>query len=248
MNGYPRGYPSGRGYNRGGGGGPGPASSHSSPSGGGGQRAPYDNSPSLPPLPIHFSQPPHPNQQQHGMDPMYYPPPRHIPGVPGPPPGPFDPYQPYPHLQPQHSHLSPLPPHLQGYLQFQQVPPPLPPHLSASVSNTSATGSPIATGGDGLVPSTSTTSSTSASTSTSTSPLPRTNASSSSSTTTSTRSSSTPPSSHTAPPVPMPLTILPFPLDSIRYYLLGQLEYYMSPQNMVQDYFLRTQVCLLVYS
>jgi hypothetical protein len=56
MNGYSRGYPSGRGYNRGGGGGPGPASSHSPPSGGRGQRVPYDNvtSPSLPPLPLHF--------------------------------------------------------------------------------------------------------------------------------------------------------------------------------------------------
>jgi hypothetical protein len=96
MNGYPRGYPSGRGYNRGGGGGPGPASPHSPSSGGGGQRVPYDNitSPSLPPLPLHFSQTlPHPNQQQqHGMDPMYHsPPPRHISRV-G-PPGLFDPYQ-----------------------------------------------------------------------------------------------------------------------------------------------------------
>jgi hypothetical protein len=90
MNEYPRGYPSGRGHNRGGGGdGFGPACSHSSPSSGDeGQRVPYDNvtSPSLPPLPLHFSQLPHPNQQQqHGMDSMYYPPPRHISGA-GPPP------------------------------------------------------------------------------------------------------------------------------------------------------------------
>ena len=81
MNGYPRGYPRGRGYNHcGGGGGPGPASSHSSPSsGGGGQRVPYDNvtSSSLPPLHLHFSQLLQINQQQqHGIDSMYYPPPR----------------------------------------------------------------------------------------------------------------------------------------------------------------------------
>jgi hypothetical protein len=78
-------------------------------------------------------------------------------------------------------------------------------------------------GGD-RVPSTSTSST---STSTSTSPHPGSSSS----------------ISHTAPPVPIPLTVLLFPLDSIQYYLLGQLEYYMSPQNMVQDFFLSTQVC-----
>ncbi|TFY64594.1 hypothetical protein EVJ58_g2523 [Rhodofomes roseus] len=40
-------------------------------------------------------------------------------------------------------------------------------------------------------------------------------------------------------PLPMPISPLSFPLDSIRYYLLGQLEYYLSPENMAQDFFLR---------
>ncbi|KAK7456996.1 hypothetical protein VKT23_010299 [Stygiomarasmius scandens] len=42
-----------------------------------------------------------------------------------------------------------------------------------------------------------------------------------------------------APPLPTPITLLSFPLDPTRYYLLGQVEYYMSPQNMAQDLFLR---------
>lgn len=48
--------------------------------------------------------------------------------------------------------------------------------------------------------------------------------------------------SSVAPPVPAPLTALPFPLDPTRYYLLGQLEYYLSPQNMAKDFFLRQKV------
>lgn len=47
---------------------------------------------------------------------------------------------------------------------------------------------------------------------------------------------------HVAPPVPVPLSPISFPLDPTRYYLLGQLEYYLSPQNMAQDFFLRQQV------
>jgi hypothetical protein len=45
-----------------------------------------------------------------------------------------------------------------------------------------------------------------------------------------------------APPIPVPLSTLSFPLDPIRTYLLGQLEYYLSPQNMAQDFFLRQRV------
>lgn len=47
---------------------------------------------------------------------------------------------------------------------------------------------------------------------------------------------------HVSPPVPVPLSPISFPLDHTRYYLLGQLEYYLSPQNMAQDFFLRQQV------
>jgi len=45
--------------------------------------------------------------------------------------------------------------------------------------------------------------------------------------------------------VPSPLSTPSFPLDTTRYYLLGQLEYYLSPQNMAQDFYLRKQVGLL---
>jgi len=45
------------------------------------------------------------------------------------------------------------------------------------------------------------------------------------------------------PPIPAPITNLPFVLDPTRYYLLGQLEYYLSHENMAQDFFLRKQVC-----
>lgn len=47
---------------------------------------------------------------------------------------------------------------------------------------------------------------------------------------------------HALPPMPMPQTKLPFPLDPTRTYLLGQLEYYMSVENMAQDLYIRTQV------
>ncbi|KAG6829073.1 hypothetical protein H0H92_005784 [Tricholoma furcatifolium] len=43
-------------------------------------------------------------------------------------------------------------------------------------------------------------------------------------------------------PVPGPVTQLPFPLEPTRWYLLGQLEYYLSAQNMAQDYFLRSKL------
>ncbi|KAH9852466.1 hypothetical protein C2E23DRAFT_885607 [Lenzites betulinus] len=43
-------------------------------------------------------------------------------------------------------------------------------------------------------------------------------------------------------PLPIPLSPLLFPLDSTWYYLLGQLEYYLSAQNMEQDFFLRQQM------
>ncbi len=48
-------------------------------------------------------------------------------------------------------------------------------------------------------------------------------------------------------PLPMPQSNVGFPLDSTRYYLLGQLEYYLSPQNLAQDFFLRQQVSLLLF-
>ena len=51
-----------------------------------------------------------------------------------------------------------------------------------------------------------------------------------------------PPPHQLAPPMPVPLTTLSFPLDATRWHLLGQLEYYLSPQNMAQDFFLRQQV------
>ncbi|KDQ60248.1 hypothetical protein JAAARDRAFT_56179 [Jaapia argillacea MUCL 33604] len=44
------------------------------------------------------------------------------------------------------------------------------------------------------------------------------------------------------PPLPVPLSPLDYPLDHTRYYLLGQLEYYMSAQNMAQDFYLRQQM------
>ncbi|KAM6492516.1 hypothetical protein JOM56_012240 [Amanita muscaria] len=44
------------------------------------------------------------------------------------------------------------------------------------------------------------------------------------------------------PPMPPPRSELPFPLDTTRYWLLGQLEYYLSPQNLAQDFYLRQQM------
>ncbi|KAF8621221.1 hypothetical protein AX15_007937 [Amanita polypyramis BW_CC] len=51
-----------------------------------------------------------------------------------------------------------------------------------------------------------------------------------------------PPPSASAPPLPAPQSQLSFPLDSTRYWLLGQLEYYLSPQNLAQDFYLRQQM------
>ncbi|KAI0746947.1 hypothetical protein C8Q80DRAFT_809229 [Daedaleopsis nitida] len=45
-----------------------------------------------------------------------------------------------------------------------------------------------------------------------------------------------------APPTPVPQTAITFPLDSTRYWLLGQLEYYLSAQNLAQDFWLRQQM------
>ena len=45
-----------------------------------------------------------------------------------------------------------------------------------------------------------------------------------------------------APPVPIPQSMLSFPLDPTRYHLLGQLEYYLSAQNLAQDFYLRQRV------
>ncbi|KAF8908436.1 hypothetical protein CPB85DRAFT_1222736 [Mucidula mucida] len=44
------------------------------------------------------------------------------------------------------------------------------------------------------------------------------------------------------PPLPTPITQLSFPLDATRYYVLGQVEYYLSMQNMAQDLFLRKRM------
>jgi la-related protein 1 len=55
------------------------------------------------------------------------------------------------------------------------------------------------------------------------------------------------PPSTNMPPVPVPLSVLSFPLDPTRWYLLGQLEYYLSPQNMAQDFFLRQKVTLFIF-
>jgi len=50
-----------------------------------------------------------------------------------------------------------------------------------------------------------------------------------------------------SPPVPVPVSPVTQPLDSMRFYLLGQLEYYLSPQNLVQDFFLRQRVRVLFF-
>ena len=55
-------------------------------------------------------------------------------------------------------------------------------------------------------------------------------------------------SSASGHPLPRPLSNLTFPLDPTRYYLLGQLEYYLSAQNLVSDIFLRKRVITLVAS
>ncbi|CEL63325.1 putative HTH La-type RNA-binding protein C1527,03 OS=Schizosaccharomyces pombe (strain 972 / ATCC 24843) GN=SPAC1527.03 PE=1 SV=1 [Rhizoctonia solani AG-1 IB] len=46
----------------------------------------------------------------------------------------------------------------------------------------------------------------------------------------------------TGAPMPMPITQLPYPVDGLRYYVLGQVEYYFSIQNMCQDLYLRQQM------
>jgi hypothetical protein len=50
------------------------------------------------------------------------------------------------------------------------------------------------------------------------------------------------PSPASGHPLPRPLSNLTFPLDATRYYLLGQLEYYLSAQNLISDIFLRKRV------
>ncbi|KAF8325851.1 uncharacterized protein EI90DRAFT_2931249 [Cantharellus anzutake] len=46
----------------------------------------------------------------------------------------------------------------------------------------------------------------------------------------------------TLPPIPTPVTKPGFPLDPPRFYLLGQIEYYFSVQNLATDLFLRRQM------
>ncbi|OSD08183.1 hypothetical protein PYCCODRAFT_1357682 [Trametes coccinea BRFM310] len=46
----------------------------------------------------------------------------------------------------------------------------------------------------------------------------------------------------TMPPLPVPQSQVLFPLDSTQYYLLGQLEYYFSSQNLAKDFYLRQQM------
>jgi la-related protein 1 len=53
------------------------------------------------------------------------------------------------------------------------------------------------------------------------------------------------PSPTSGHPLPRPLSNLTFPLDPTRFYLLGQLEYYLSAQNLVSDIFLRKRVTVL---
>ncbi|KAJ3995368.1 hypothetical protein F5050DRAFT_311104 [Lentinula boryana] len=43
-------------------------------------------------------------------------------------------------------------------------------------------------------------------------------------------------------PMPAPISRIPVALDPTVYYLLGQLEYYLSPQNLAQDFFLRQKM------
>ncbi|KIK94197.1 hypothetical protein PAXRUDRAFT_467297 [Paxillus rubicundulus Ve08.2h10] len=50
------------------------------------------------------------------------------------------------------------------------------------------------------------------------------------------------------PAVPVPPPTFPYPMDATRTYLLGQLEYYLSSQNLAQDFFLRQRVSCGSYS
>lgn len=49
-------------------------------------------------------------------------------------------------------------------------------------------------------------------------------------------------------PVPVPISPLPYSFDTTSWYLLHQLEYYLSPQNLAQDFYLRQQVSFSVVS
>jgi la-related protein 1 len=48
-------------------------------------------------------------------------------------------------------------------------------------------------------------------------------------------------------PVPRPLSNITYSADPTRFFLLGQLEYYLSAQNMASDLFLRQRVIALFY-
>lgn len=52
----------------------------------------------------------------------------------------------------------------------------------------------------------------------------------------------TPQSQKPGPPPPAPVTVVPFLKGSREYELLGQLEYYFSPDNLAKDFWLRKQV------
>lgn len=47
---------------------------------------------------------------------------------------------------------------------------------------------------------------------------------------------------HAPPPMPLPVTVPTVPLEPLRFYLLGQLEYYFGAHNLVKDFFLRKSV------
>jgi len=47
---------------------------------------------------------------------------------------------------------------------------------------------------------------------------------------------------HAPPPMPLPVTVPAVPLEPLRFYLLGQLEYYFGAHNLVKDFFLRKSV------
>ncbi|KAJ7039883.1 winged helix DNA-binding domain-containing protein [Mycena alexandri] len=47
---------------------------------------------------------------------------------------------------------------------------------------------------------------------------------------------------HHLAPVPTPRTRLSFPIDRLRQEILSQLEFYLSPDNMAQDLYLRQQM------
>lgn len=53
------------------------------------------------------------------------------------------------------------------------------------------------------------------------------------------------PSRTAGPPLPSPITRLPYRIDDHQYHLLGQLEYYLSAENLARDFWLRKQVSFL---